>query len=598
MIVFAVLRGIGHGVCARRTDRAGRLTRLKHGFQAVTRGVLHAGAGGVRVVILAVLRGIHLYAAGRRGRAAAGARTPACAALALAQDQRLSQRYPEGVLHFGAIGLIVIILAALRAVHLIAQRLAAGRARGLARQHRLEQAAGRRVLHTGAGGFDMEVFAVRRGVYRHAALIRGGGGRKFQSLGIERIYLLRNADGAGGLALRLRRFLGNRRSVRHAGTGGIHMVIFAIRRGVVGLLIRIADRACVFAALNGDCLGHGGERRALLDIGTCAIIMIVDAGSRGVDHVRRSAGTAGGVGGRDGRRRHSHIQAQRIAGSLGRGLRTVRAQITAGQAAVIAAERAVQTAERIDGLVRRGGRPSRRRGRGHGNRRIRGRIAGAGEDRREQQDQQHDEPYAGHGRYAHANGTLEAPPAPEQIDAQRRQHEQQQIGHPVVLIHKAHQRAFIRIAAVIIVLGVLVLIAVVIAGVVIVVAIIPAVIVIAVAAIVVIITVVIIALIVGAAEATGITGVILVAVIAVVGIIRFIIICVVIIVAVVIIAAALFAKGQLQLMDPAIPKAEGKSILRAIDLQFPQFMRRHKYPPLSPAIIQPPPPWRAKAMYT
>ena len=63
------------------------------------------------------------------------------------------------------------------------------------------------------------------------------------------------------------------------------------------------------------------------------------------------------------------------------------------------------------------------------------------EELHRQQDHQHDEPHGRARGERIAQRLIEAVPAPEQIDAQRRQQEQQQIRHPVVFVHIAKHGA-------------------------------------------------------------------------------------------------------------------------------------------------------------
>ena len=183
--------------------------------------------------------------------------------------------------------------------------------------------------------------------------------------------------------------------------------------------------------------------------------MVVRAGIRHDDGILAGRRTGAAVEGGNGRRRG--VQRQGVLGRTGRCAAVGDAVALVAAGGDIAGIRARRRAGA--GCRRRNGG----RGRGHGDGRIGGHIAAAREERGDQKHRQNDEPYAGCAGNRPADGRLKAPPAPEQIDAQRGQKHQQQEGHPVVFIHIAHQRALVRIGFVRVTVGVLVHIAVVVA---------------------------------------------------------------------------------------------------------------------------------------
>ena len=187
-------------------------------------------------------------------------------------------------------------------------------------------------------------------------------------------------------------------------------------------------------------------------------------------------------------------------------------------------------------------------------------------------------------------------PAPEQVDAQRRQDEQQQVGHPVVLIDVAQHRIFVGIGLVAVCVRILVQIAIVIERtVLIVVAIVLIAAIILIAIVVGILPIVIIAVIVIAlVEVTIIVGKIAIvgvivsrgglgeaAAVAVGGVIvipvavRAVVALLIGFVVVIFGRSVLSLLAEAQPVDLAVAKAVGKSLFRFIDFQFSQLERRH-----------------------
>ena len=229
----------------------------------------------------------------------------------------------------------------------------------------------------------------------------------------------------------------------------------------------------------------------------------------------------------------------------------------------------------------------------------------------EQQYQRHDEPDGRHRADGVAYGLFEPVPAPQQIDAQRREQEQQQEGDPVVLVHIPHQRALIGVVALlaVAVAGVLVGVAVVVlagivvalavlvvalavlvvglvvvavviavAGVRVVIAVVVAgIVVVAVPVVVVAVPVVVVAVVVAVVKA-GVVGVVLavgvvVVVVAgvrvvVVGVVGVVVLALVAGVVLLIIRIARLGLSGKQPMDLALAPAVGQTLLRQIEFQF------------------------------
>ena len=539
------------------------------------------------MVVLAVGRAVDVHAAavvdGGRGRAAGGGH--AGGAALLAQHQRLAHAQRVCAHHAAAIGLAVVVGAVLRGVDRRARRCTAGGTGLLARQQRLQQRTGGRADHAGAGGIVVEVLAARGGPHRDAALIRGGGGGVAQAGGGHGFHLALDAGRAGLLARLLGGLLGDGGRAGHAGAILGHVVVGAVGGGVVDLLVGIAQRAGSLALVHRDLLGHRGQGRAGLDVDAALAAVVVDAGGGHDDrigrgqHIGPARSADGSVHACDGRGRG--IRRKQILRSVGRG-----AGVRAGRRECV--RRGVR---RGRGLHRHGGR-----GRDHGERRGALAVAGAGEDRRDQQHDHDDEPDRRHRRDGDADRLVEAVPAPEQVDAQRRQDEQQQIGHPVVLIDVAQHRILVGIGLVAVCVRILVQIAVVIFAVLvvertvlIVVAIVLIAAIILVAVIVGILPIVVIAVIVIAlVEVTIIVGVIVprgglgeAASVAVGGVIvipvavRAVVALLIGFVVVIFGRSVLALLAEAQPVDLAVAKAVGKSLFRFIDFQFSQLERRH-----------------------
>ena len=187
-------------------------------------------------------------------------------------------------------------------------------------------------------------------------------------------------------------------------------------------------------------------------------------------------------------------------------------------------------------------------------------------------------------------------PAPEQVDAQRRQDEQQQIGHPVVLIDVAQHRILVGIGLVAVCVRILVQIAVVIFAVLvvertvlIVVAIVLVAVIVGILPIVVIAVIVIalveVTIIVGKIAIVGVivprgglgeaaavaVGDVIVIPVAVRAVVALLIGFVVVIFG----RSVLALPAEAQPVDLAVAKAVGKSLFRFIDFQFSQLERRH-----------------------
>ena len=182
-------------------------------------------------------------------------------------------------------------------------------------------------------------------------------------------------------------------------------------------------------------------------------------------------------------------------------------------------------------------------------------------------------------------------PAPEQVDAQRRQDEQQQIGHPVVLIDVAQHRILVGIGLVAVCVRILVQIAVVIFAVLVVertVLIVVAIVLVAVIVgilPIVVIAVIEVTIIVGKIAIVGVivprgglgeaaavaVGDVIVIPVAVRAVVALLIGFVVVIFG----RSVLALPAEAQPVDLAVAKAVGKSLFRFIDFQFSQLERRH-----------------------
>ena len=146
MIILAGLGGVDHGVRVPGALGARLPLLQQHGFQRVALSVLHAGAGGVGVVVLAVGGAVDIGAVVARLRRllelAGGGQKAALDALmaaALAQHQRLGQRDLQRPGHAGAVLVQMVHLAALGTVDRGTRRLAAGGAGFLACQQGIAQ---------------------------------------------------------------------------------------------------------------------------------------------------------------------------------------------------------------------------------------------------------------------------------------------------------------------------------------------------------------------------------------------------------------------------------------------------------------------------
>ena len=285
----------------------------------------------------------------------------------------------------------------------------------------------------------MVILAALGGVDVDAALVLGVLGDKFHIAGLEALRRAGDADRARLLAAQLGGFLGNGGRAGHAAAGLVGVVVFAGLGGPIGGGVQAsrradADRAGgLLAVVLGDLAGHAGYGHALVDIRTGADAVVIQAGGRAV-HIGRSVqrragrvgqGSGGGLRVDGGEARAA--DGRRLGGG-GFGVRAA-AHVVHGDVRAFLAAVAGQVQRRRGG----GGSQCQRRI-------LRG-ILSAAKDGGEDQNQRHDEP-DGRGRGdADADGLLKLALVPQQIDAQRREQEQQQVGHPVVLIDILHERA-------------------------------------------------------------------------------------------------------------------------------------------------------------
>ncbi|OPZ69578.1 MAG: hypothetical protein BWY81_00371 [Firmicutes bacterium ADurb.Bin467] len=548
MVVLAVLRRVHLAPGVLRADRARGPARGEHRLQQHAVGAGHALAAAVGVVVAPVRGRVYVHAVLRglrRGRAAAREvrrqlhLADAHRAGVLAHDHRGRDGQRLRAPHAGAGAVLVVVFAGLRRVDDLPGGGRAPRAGGLAGLQRGQERHVRCALHVGAVAHRVEIIAaLRRPDLDAACVLREAVDVFLKRLGVGGVGGLApgaaDADRAGGLPRELRGLLGDGRGVLHAGAVRLDVVISAVGRRVIGRGVE-AQRAGRLAAVLREldrhvgCRDAGGDVRAVLDR------VVVDAGGRAVD----------------------------VAGAGG----LARADRRAGE------RRRRRALERIDRPGRVEGRGRRNRGRRRDDRRRRNRVqhhAGlrpgrvvvrAAGQKRDDDPQDRDEPDRGHGAHAGADHRVELAAPPQEVYAQRREQHEQRVGDPVVLVDVLHEGALLLLA--LYVLAVFVVIALL-------------VVLFPVFALVVVAFLVVALLIVAFAVRIGILAgiAVVVASVFVVGaIVR--INCVLLVHALGHVHALAGLQAEGEPLNLAVAPAEGKSRLRDVELQFPDFMRCH-----------------------